>query len=125
MARRCRGPGFGPTSPASSKASRIQSANALERRGTQKGAATAAQARAKPHAYKFPAVMHHSIQLCVQMRARAPPPQRSHRREVREDPGRLLDESFFWELRPEGARVKVDGYPAQFRDPGKHQRREL
>ena len=61
--------------------------------------------------------MHHPTQLCEQMRARAPPSQRSQRQEVREDPGRLLDESFFWELRPKGVCAKVDGEPAQLRDP--------
>ena len=51
------------------------------------------------------------------MRARAPSPQRSQGWEVRENPGRFLDESFFWELRSEGARVKVNGELAQLRDP--------
>ena len=53
--------------------------------------------------------------VCANACQGQPPPQRSQRREVREDPGRLLEESFFWELRPEGGSEI----------PGKHQRREL
>ena len=58
--------------------------------------------------------MHHPIQLCVRMRARAPPPQRSQRREVRENPGRFLDQASTSMVNPPSSEI-----------PGKRQRREL
>ena len=69
--------------------------------------------------------MHHPTQLCVQMRARAPPPQRSQLREVREDPVGFLMNLFSGNFTPKAHASKSMLNTPSSEIPGKHQRREL